>query len=177
MTKDVRYQILNPKTAISRLTAAALVLAIGAFSLACDRSPLDNSFGSAESLAKAVLGALEHEDREAMLALMVTSEEHLDLLWEHLPESNHLPFDYARQLNEHNSGKAVTAAIANYGGNRFELVSIEFTGEPEEYDGFTLHFGAVLKVRRVSDRAEGALPILDVILEYGGRWKLMNYDE
>jgi hypothetical protein len=32
-------------------------------------------------------------------------------------------------------------------------------------------------VRRVSDGEEGVLPILDVVVEYGGRWKLLNYDE
>lgn len=148
-----------------------------AFCASCNHSPLSNSFRGPEALARAVLGALEQEDREAMLALMVTSEEHLELLWDRLPESNHLPFDYARQLNERNSGKALTAAISKYGGNRFEFVSLEFTEPVEEYEGFKLHLGAVLKVRRMSDGVEGTLPILDVLLEYGGRWKLMNYAE
>jgi len=112
-----------------------------------------------------------------MLALMVSSEEHQELLWEELPESNHLPFDYARDLNERNSGKAITQAISRFGGTNYELISIEFTGDTESYEGFTLHFGAVLRVRRASDGVEGTLPILDVVLEYGGRWKLMNYDE
>jgi hypothetical protein len=112
-----------------------------------------------------------------MLALMVTREEHETLLWEQLPESNHLPFSYARDLNERNSGKAITAALDRYGGTEFEFISVEFMGEPEVYEGFTLHFGAVLTARRVSDGVEGTLPIFDVVLEYGGRWKLMNYDE
>ena len=160
-----------------RLVATIFVIALGAWSMSCDRSPLSNSYGSIEALGEAVLNALELEDTEALLALMVTSNEHESLLWDQLPESNHLTFEYARQLNERNSGKAVTNAIANFGGNEFELVSIEFSEDAEQYEGFTLHFGAVLKVRRVSDGLEGNLPILDVVLEYADRWKLMNYDE
>ncbi len=157
--------------------AAAFFAALPLVGTSCARSPLSNSFENPEALAQAVLDALQREDRDALRALMVTREEHENLLWEQLPESNHLPFDYARQLNERNSNKGIGQAISRYGGNEFELISIEFTGPPEQYGGFTLHFGTVLTVRRVSDGEEGTLPILEVILEYDGRWKLMNYDE
>lgn len=167
LTKRTRY----------RLSAVTMLFALGASTMSCDRSPLDNSFGNVDALAQAVLEAVEQGDRDAMLALMVTSKEHEELLWDQLPESNHLTFDYARQLNERNSGKAITEAISRFGGDRFEFLSLEFTEPAESYAGFTLHLGAVLKVKRVSDGVEGTLPILDVILEYGGRWKLMNYDE
>jgi hypothetical protein len=167
----------SPASALQRILTGTLVtvLAIGGFS--CRLSPLENSFGSPEALAEAVLNALEQEDRGSMLALMVTSEEHQSLLWDQLPESNHLTFEYARDLNERNSGKAITSAISRFGGNEFELLSIQFTEDAEIYEHFTLHFGTVLRVRRTSDGMEGTLPILDVVLEYDGRWKLMNYDE
>jgi hypothetical protein len=128
-------------------------------------------------LVDAVLDALERRDRDALESLLVTSEEHRTLLWEQLPESNHLTFNYAWQLNKRNSGKAITEAISRFGGTHYEFVSLDFAEPAEVYDGFTLHLGARLTVRRVSDGAEGTLPILDVLLEYGGRWKLMNYDE
>lgn len=161
----------------TRLAPLLLSFGLIASNVSCEPSPLNNSFASAEALADAVLEALEQEDRDAMLALMVTSEEHLELLWEQLPESDHLPFDYARDLNERNSVKAITAALDDFGGTEFDLVSIVFSEDAEQYEGFTIHLGAVLTVRRVSDGVEGTIPILDVLLEYGGRWKLMNYDE
>jgi hypothetical protein len=173
----MRHVTPTPGTSYGRLAALAIAAALGVFSTACVNSPLSNSFASPEALAEAVLQALEQEDREALLELIVTREEHQNLLWDQLPESSHLPFDYARDLNERNSDKAITAALDDFGGNEFELISIEFKEDSEEYEAFTLHFGAVLTVRRVSDSVEGTLPILDVILEYGGRWKLMNYDE
>lgn len=169
------------KTITSRgrsvVRAAALFAALSLVGTSCSFSPLSNSFDTPEALVQAVLDALEKEDRDALWALMVTREEHEDLLWEQLPESNHLPFDYARQLNERNSNKGIGQAISRYGGNEFELISIEFTDPPEQYEGFTLYFGTVLTVRRASDGEEGTLPILDVVLEYDGRWKLMNYND
>jgi hypothetical protein len=161
----------------NRLTAVALLFGLIISSISCESSPLSNSFSSAEALAEAVLDALDQEDRDAMLALMVTREEHLDVLWEQLPERNHLSFDYVRLLNERNSNKGIREAISRFGGTKFELLSIEFTKPSEVYEGYTLHLGTVLTVRRVSDGLEGELPILDVVLEYGGRWKLMNYEE
>jgi hypothetical protein len=68
-------------------------------------------------------------------------------------------------------------ALAEFGGQRFELVAIEFTDESEHYDGFSIHFVRRLIARRASDDREGTLPILDVFVERNGRWKLMNYDE
>jgi len=138
---------------------------------------LGGSHDSPESLARAVLEALEARDRAAMEALWVTADEHRELLWDQLPESNDLPFDYARSLNERNTRKGIRNAIERFGGWSLELVSIEFTEPPERYDGFTLHFGTRLIVRRANDGEEGELPILDVVLERDGRWKLMNYDE
>jgi len=138
---------------------------------------LSNSRGSLEELCDAVLVALAQQDRDALWALLVTREEHETLLWEQLPSRNHFPFDYVRALNERNSGEAVDNALSKYGGLNFNFVSIEFTEPSEEYDGFTLHFGARLTVRRPDTDEEGILPILDVILELGGRWKLMNYQE
>ena len=59
----------------------------------------------------------------------------------------------------------------------FELLGVEFTDPPEVYETFTWHFGPRLRVRRLSDGREGELPILDVVLERNGRWKLMNFEE
>ena len=56
-------------------------------------------------------------------------------------------------------------------------MSLEFKEPAEEYDGFTLYLGAELTVRRKSDGEQRILPILDVLVDYGGRWKLLNIDE
>ena len=145
--------------------------------LGCASSSLSNSFSSPEELAQAVLDALADKDEDALWALIITPEEHHDLLWDQLPESRTYSFEYAREWSERNSRKGLRNALKRFGGTRFELTKVEFTEESEEYDDFTVFFGTKLHVRRVSDGRTGTLPILDVMVVYDGRWKLMNYEE
>jgi hypothetical protein len=166
----------------SRIGPVAVVAFSGlvtCLALACGRGDdaLSHSKGSPEELVEAVLAALEARDRAALEALLVTREEHRDLLWDELPERTYMSFEVARELNERNTRDGLTQALDRYGGQEFELIEIEFTDPPEVYETFTWHFGPRVRVRRVSDGREGELPILDVVLERNGRWKLMNFEE
>lgn len=140
-------------------------------------SAMENAYPSAEALVEAALAAVADEDRGAMESLLVTRDEHLDLLWPSLPESEHLTFEYARWLNEHNSGKAIQRGLERFGGQQFRLRRIEYTKETEAYPEFTLHRGAKLVVERVSDGAEGELTLVDVLIERPEGWKLLDYEE
>jgi hypothetical protein len=176
MTKDLRVR------AAAAARTLILMSAISFVPTACGEAEaapptLSNAYGSPDALAEAVLHAIRHEDRDALDALRVTQEEHRQYLWEELPESQHVPFDFAWGLNDANSRKGIDQVMAAYGGTDFELVSIVFTRSPETYSTFTVHFGTELRVRRLSDGQEGVLPILDVVLERGGEWKLMNVEE
>ena len=135
---------------------------------------LAHAHASPSALGRAVLRALESQDQEALRALRVTREEWLELFWAELPESDSTPFDFAWQLKDDNSRAAERAALEEFGGEDFELIDLKFTDPPEVYDTFTLHFGAELWARRVSDGREGLLPVLDVVVERGGLWKLSN---
>jgi hypothetical protein len=166
----------------SRIGPVAVVAFSGlvtCLALACGRGDdaLSHSKGSPEELVETVLAALETRDRAALEALLVTREEHRDLLWDELPERTYMSFEVARELNERNTRDGLTQALDRYGGQEFELIEIEFTDPPEVYETFTWHFGPRVRVRRVSDGREGELPILDVVLERNGRWKLMNFEE
>jgi hypothetical protein len=158
-----------------------VVLAVSAS--ACDfvraesAPELEGAYPSAEALVEAAILAVSREDRPALEALLVTREEHRELLWDALPESAHLSFEYARWLNEHNTGKAISRALERFGGEEFRLASLEFTKKTETYDGFTLHRGARLSVVRGSDEAEGELVLLDVLVERPEGWKLLDYEE
>lgn len=138
---------------------------------------MENAFPSAEALVEAALEAVADEDREAMKSLLVTRDEHLDLLWPSLPESEQMTFEYARWLNEHNTGKAIARALERFGGREFRLRRIEYTKDTETYPGFTLHRGATLMVERMSDGAEGELTLVDVLVERPEGWKLLDYEE
>lgn len=128
-------------------------------------------------MARAVLAGVAANDRESLERLLVTREEHRNLLWEELPESGYMTFGDARSLNQRNTVEALRDLLRTHGGTSYELVDISFTGEPEVYDGFTLHRGARLRVRAGDTGRLGTLPVLDVVLEKGGLWKPMHYVE
>jgi hypothetical protein len=152
---------------------------VSAMSLAgcANRSGLSHSVRSPEAVAEAVLAALADSSRDALEALLVTRDEHRDLLWPQLPERRDIEFEVARELNMRNTRKALSQMLTAFGGERFELVQLDLTDDAEPYDGFTIHYVRRFAVRRVSDGQEGTLPILDVLVERKGRWKPMNYDE
>lgn len=159
----------------------ALVVALAA--TACGRADassaprMEGAYPSAEALVEAALDAVARKDTATLKSLLVTRDEHHDLLWESLPESETLTFEYARLLNEHNTGKAMRRALERYGGEKFNLEKIEYTDGTETYPGFKLHLGTRLTVVRESDGAEGELALLDVLVERPEGWKLLNYDE
>ncbi len=132
---------------------------------------------SPEAVARAVLDAIERRSERKLGQLLVTRDEHRDLLWPHLPERGTLPFEYVRKLNRHNTSEGIDAALRKYGGAELELIRVEFRREPEQYEDFTLHRGARVWVRRASDGEEGYIETLDVLVEWNGRWKPFNYRE
>lgn len=141
------------------------------------RSGLAGAYPSAEAVTQAALDALQADDEAAMRDLLLTREEHRELLWDELPENTYFSFDYVRLLNEHNTDKAIRRALERYRGADLEVVSIEFAKGTEEYPDFKLHRGAKLTVRRASDGREGQIDLVDVFVERNGGWKLMNYVE
>lgn len=157
------------------VVGAAVALEVGA---PADTGPLRHARPDAEALARSVLDGLEDRDREALERLLVTREEHRELLWDALPESRTYPFAYVRRLTERSTGKGLDRALTRLGGRRLELVDLSFRKKREAYDRFTLHRGAVMTVRRPETGETEVLEILDVFVEWrGGRWKLMDYDD
>lgn len=144
---------------------------------AAARSPLANAERSEGALVEAVLGALVDADRVALQGFLLSREEYETFVWPELPDREHTPFEFVWSMNEVNSRKGLNQLLATYGGLTLEVVSVTFTEEPEVYDSFALHPGVEVKVRRTDTGEEGVLPTFDVFVEYGGRWKLLNYDE
>lgn len=173
--------VLVSRRALATLLAALSLVALAACADADDRpvdgAGLTHAHRSPEAMARAVLAGVAASDREALERLLVTREEHRDLLWERLPESGYMTLADARSLSERNTDEALRDLLRTHGGTSFEVVEISFTGEPEVYDGFTLHRGARLQVREEESGRVGTLPVLNVVLEKGGLWKPMHYVE
>lgn len=168
---------------LPRWLAAALVLAAaagcreGRAAGPVDTAGLENAYPGQEALARAVLRGLEAGSRDSLEALLVTREEHRELLWPELPERTYFPFERARALNRRNTREGMSRALGRYGGRELRFVRLEAAHDTEAYEGFTLHRGVRLVVRDAGTGREGALGILDVVLEREGHWKLMNFEE
>lgn len=173
-----------PKLVPGVMPGTAALLAIGLVGpsgcgeagLAADAS-MDHARSGDRALAEAVLRALEREDRAGLETLLVTREEHRELLWPELPERTYFSFERARELNERNTRKAVRRALERYGGRTLQLVGLDYTRKTEVYDGFTLHRGARLRVRDAATGEVAAIEVLDVLVEMEGGWKLFNVRE
>ncbi len=142
-------------------------------------SPLSNTYPSPEALIEAALAAVEAEDGEALRALLLSREEFEQFVWPVLPDRNNTQLEFFWGTMAANTRKGVRQLENNYGGISIEIVSIEMPPEDEleSYEEFTFHTGVVVTVRRTDTGEEGVLPSFDGLLEYGGRWKLLNYDE
>ena len=140
-------------------------------------SPLENAAPSGEVLVEGVLEALRHEDGEAMASYLVTRAEYETLLWPEMPDGEYTPFEFIWGMSYPRTRKGHRQALDRYGGMDLEFVSLEFEKEPEVYESFTLHKGATVTVRRRDTGEVGELPSIDVLVEYGGSWKLLNFDE
>jgi hypothetical protein len=168
-TAVVGVLILLPPGCVSQAeTAEATASEPGGFS---------NAFASPNALGRAVLTAIQEDDPGGLEALRVTREEYVSLLWDQLPESGNTPLDFVWQLNQDNSREGRRSALAEYGGQEFELIGLRFTEAPEVYSTFVLHFGGQLWVRRKMDGEEGVLPLVGVVVEHQGHWKLLSFAE
>ncbi len=159
------------------LALGFLVMLTAACSDAVARSPLANAERSEGALVEAVLGALADKDRVALQGFLISREEYETLLWPEMPDQEYTPFEFVWGLNTTNSRKGLSQLLSSFGGMQLQVVSIDVTEEPEAYESFALHPGVEVTVRRTDTGEEGILPSFDVLVEYGGTWKLLNYDE
>lgn len=141
------------------------------------RSPLAGAERSEKALIQSVLDAVAARDEDALASLLVSRDEYEHVLWPEMPDGKYTPFDFVWSLAEVNNRKGLAQLLEEYGGLELEFVSIRYEEDPEVYDSFTLRPGARVVVRREDTGQEGVLPSFDVLVEYGGAWKLMNYDE
>jgi hypothetical protein len=155
---------------------ASTVVAWGC-SDASARPALAGAHPSADALVQAVLQAMADDDQERLESLLITRDEYEALLWPEMPDGEYTPFDFVWSLAATNNRKGVKQALSGFGGVPLELVFVSFTEEPEVYQSFKLHPGVEVRVRRTDTGAEGLHPSFDVLVEYGGMWKLLNLDE
>ena len=162
---------------VERPLEIACLLTLASTLVGCGAMPMTNAHRSEEALVEAVLDAVATGDGEALRGLLVSKEEYEILLWPSMPDGEYTPFEFFWGMMQANTRKGLGQLTNQYGGIRMELVSITPAEELEEYDDFTFHIGVQVVVRRPDTGDEGVLPSFDGLIEYKGRWKLLNYDE
>lgn len=163
---------------VMRMVAAvAVMLAAGCASPEPPKTPLAHTFGSPMGVGQAVLSALERRDLDALRQLALTEQEFCEHVWPELPVSRperNVPFDYVWGQTTQRSDGFLRQTVSRYGGQRFELLDVEFDGETTEYATFAVSRRAVLVARNAEGESE-RLRLFGSILRQGDRYKLYSY--
>jgi hypothetical protein len=143
----------------------------------CSRvPPLAHAHGSADALGRAVLDALEHQDRTGLDRLALDEEEFGDHVWPGLPAARaerNVPFSYVWGDLRQKSQLSLKKTLREHGGQRYALSGVSFAGRTE-YGAYTVHREAALRVRDAAG-AERHLRVLGSMIERGDSWKVFSY--
>jgi hypothetical protein len=138
--------------------------------------PLANTHGTPESLAAAVLDALERRDRATLNALALNEQEFRDHVWPDLPAARpdrNLPFSYVWGDLHQKSNLALAATLVQLGGTSSVLSRVTFSGTTD-YAHSRVHRDATFHVHEQSGE-ERAIHVCGSMLEKDGGWKVFSY--
>ncbi|RPI56918.1 MAG: hypothetical protein EHM55_03655 [Acidobacteria bacterium] len=138
---------------------------------------LPNSLDSPEALARAVLQAVERQDVDALSRLALNEQEFREQVWPDLPASRperNLPFSYVWGDLRQKSETQLKQMLAEYGGKKFELVSIRFRGDATTYASYRVHRESELMVKDPEGR-ERQVRLFGSVLEKNRRYKVFSY--
>jgi hypothetical protein len=157
--------------------AIALVESLGCGKPAGPDLRLTNAQGSPEEVCQAALDALAANDAQALNALRLSRVEHDSILVPQLPigkdTTGGKDLDMAWYMLDQRCAKGIRRAIADYGGQRYELISVRFTRPAERHGPLTVHRGTEVRVRDANGD-ELILGIFGSILQQDGLFKLVS---
>ena len=158
------------------LLKAGILLATGAAASCGSPPPLANTHPSPESLAKAVLDALDRRDMAALEALALAEQEFRDHIWPELPAARperNLPFSYVWGDLRQKSRLALRNTLSVHGGRRYALLGVTFSRETR-YPSFVVHHDAALRVTS-PEGPEAELRACGSMVSKSGVWKVFSY--
>lgn len=162
-------------------SGVVLSLALCSWLVACAASPpagtLARTFETKEALARAVLDGFARRDAEGLRALALDEHEFRRVVWPELPSGRpetNIPVEYAWGTLRQNSRGSLATLLDEHGGQRYDLVDVQFAGETTRAGPLTIHRKAVLTVRDGEAR-ERRLRLFGSAVVLDGRWKLFSY--
>ena len=154
-----------------------LVGLIALSAISCSSAALPNAHESPEALSRAVLGAIEAGDTDALRSLALNKEEFTEHVWPELPAArpgrNLSPSFVWGDLSQ-KSNIMLRGTLSAHGGKEYTLVRILFLGETTQYDSYRVHRESELTVK-AADGIEKQLRVFGSVLEKGGRYKVFSY--
>ena len=124
-----------------------------------------------------MLSALEQRDADALRAVALSEGEFREHIWPELPAARperNLPFSYVWGDLHQKSDAALASTLAEYGGHRFELVSVRAAGETTQYSSFLVRRQTELTVREESGDTR-QLRLFGSLLEKDGVFKVFSF--
>lgn len=142
---------------------------------------LSESAGSVDALVKEALNAYAGSDTATLERMLITQQEFDNYLY---PEfGRHYPAarDTGRQVREFiwnnhmlSAAKAMRKSLRELGGQRMELISVNFKDGVKDFGSYKIHEGTEVKVR-LNDGDDAEMMALGSIVEMNGRYKLLSY--
>lgn len=156
-----------------------MLVVAGALLTACSgrHVTLEQTFESDEAVARAALDAVARNDSESLLAMALTKDEFEDIVWPTLPVSRPevgMPRDYVWQDTSSKSRGYLAQTLVEFGGQRFELVRMEFRGETTDHGTYNVSRKSQLVVRDASGR-ERLVRLFGSVIRQHGRSKIYSH--
>lgn len=138
---------------------------------------LAHTSASDDDLARAVLAAVERRQVDELQRLAVTKEEFEGVVWPALPASRPevgMPSGYVWQDTSAKSRAYLGRTLQEFGGQRFELVRVEFKGTTTEHGHYSISRKTHLVVRDATGR-DSTIQLFGSVIRQNGRSKVYSY--
>lgn len=150
------------------------------FLFACGNPAINRGYGETpEELGEAIVLALNDQSEENLHKLRVDKDQYINTVWPEFqtkyPAQN-FTGEFAWGNMNQKCLKGVSKWVRRYGGNDYEFVRIQFTGETQEYNTFKLRRGTVLTVKTPTGEEQN-LEILGSVVEKDRYYRLLSYDD
>lgn len=155
----------------------ALVLGATVSAIWSRPTPIQNTFGSPEAAAVAVVEAVRAGDIDRLRTLALTEEEFRAHVWPHLPAARperNVPFDFVWGTLQQNSEGHLRETVYRLQDETFDVRAVRFAGESSRYGDVTVTRDTEVVVRG-SDGTERVVRLFGSMVEHDGRFKIFSF--
>ena len=171
------------KGRIPLLTVGGLLLggmALEAFDGECPlqrHRELSGSHDSVRDLSTGFLAALADKDAQTIKKLGISKPEWDRFIWPELPAARphtNLTSDFVWNHMKVRSDSELSRTLQDYGGIRYQLLSVRLAGKTTTYPSYTVHREPRLRIRDVIGK-EREIGLFGAIVERKDEFKILTF--